>query len=100
MSFYKKTLKDIDLDNKRVLVRVDYNVPLENGKITDDYRIKKSLDTINYLIEKNCKVILCSHLGRPEVRPHSEMSLGPIVKRLSELLGRDIQFASDSIGDE
>jgi phosphoglycerate kinase len=100
MSFYKKTIKDIDLDNKRVLVRVDYNVPLENGKITDDYRIKKSLDTINYLIEKNCKVILCSHLGRPEGRPHSEMSLGPIAKRLSELLGRDIQFASDCIGDE
>ncbi len=100
MSFYKRTIEDIDLQDKRVLVRVDYNVPLENGKITDDYRIKKSIDTIKFLIEKNCKIILCSHLGRPEGRPHSEMSLKPVASRLGELLGIDIQFSNDCIGDE
>jgi phosphoglycerate kinase len=100
MSFYKKTIKDIDLKDKRVLVRVDYNVPLDKGKITDDYRIKKSLDTINYLLNQECKIILCSHLGRPEGRPHSDMSLKPVAERLSELIGKKVGFVDDCVGDK
>lgn len=99
MSFQKKTIRDIDLQNKRVLVRVDYNVPLDKGDITDDYRIKKSLPTIQYLLEQGCKVILCSHLGRPEGKRDSNFSLKPCAKRLSELLSRDVLFADDCIGE-
>jgi phosphoglycerate kinase len=64
--FTKKTIKDIDLKGKTVLLRADYNVPIDNGKITDDYRIKQSLATVNYLIEHANKLIICSHLGRPK----------------------------------
>ncbi len=98
MGFTKQTIRDIKLTNKRVLVRVDYNVPIKNGKITDDYRIQKSLETINFLLKQKCKVILCSHLGRPEGRPHSEMSLKPIATRLSKLLEKDVKFAKDCMG--
>ncbi|MFO0920043.1 MAG: phosphoglycerate kinase [Candidatus Saccharimonadales bacterium] len=100
MSFHKKTIRDMDLHEKRVLVRVDYNVPMKNGKIIDDYRIRKSLDTINYLLDKKCKIILCSHLGRPEGRPHSEMSLKPVADRLSSHLNRKVEFVSDCVGEE
>lgn len=101
MSFRKQTIKDIDLQGKRVLVRVDYNVPLdEQGGITDDYRIDKSLPTIQYLLEQNCKIVLCSHLGRPEGKRDSRYSLKPCADRLSELLDRPIEFADDCVGDE
>lgn len=100
MSFYKKTIRDIDLDGKRVLVRVDYNVPLEDGKIADDYRIVKSLPTIQFLIEKGCKIILCSHLGRPEGKRDEALSLKPCAERLAELLQRPVSFANDCVGDE
>lgn len=100
MSFTKQTVKDIDLRGKRVLVRVDYNVPLKDGQITDDYRIQKSLPTIQYLMEQNCSVVLCSHLGRPEGKRDSVYSLKPCAARLSELLGVDVAFADDCIGEQ
>lgn len=96
----KKTFKDIDVTGKRVLVRVDFNVPMdEGGNIIDDTRIKAALPTINYLISNNAKVILCSHLGRPEGMFNPKFSLAPIAKRLSELLGKPVYMASDVIGD-
>jgi phosphoglycerate kinase len=67
--FTKKTIRDIDLDGKRVLMRADYNVPIENGRVTSDFRITQSLPTIKALLEKNVRLIICSHLGRPEGRP-------------------------------
>lgn len=96
----KKTVRDFDLKGKRVLVRVDFNVPMEDGKITDDNRIVQSLKTINYLLEKGAKVILMSHLGRPKGKPNQEMSLGPVAKRLSELLNKEVFFfKSDRVVD-
>lgn len=100
MSFSKKTVRDIDLHGRSVLVRVDYNVPLERGKITDDYRIEKSLPTIQYLLEQDCKIILCSHLGRPEGKPDPRFSLKPCAARLAELLDKPVQFTDDCIGDK
>jgi phosphoglycerate kinase len=99
MSFNKKTIKDVSLNNKTVLLRTDYNVPLDdNGNITDDYRIKKSLPTIDYLLERNCKVIICSHLGRPKTADDKKYSLRPVAKRLGELTKKDVLFADDCIG--
>jgi len=98
--FTKKTINDIDLKGKRVLLRADYNVPLEDGNITDDYRIKQSINTIKALLEKNVKLVICSHLGRPDGKPDSAFSLAPVAERLSQLLGQDVQFAKDCIGDE
>lgn len=100
MSFNKKTIHDIDVNGKRVLVRVDYNVPLKDGKITDDYRIKKSLPTIQLLLEKNARIILCSHLGRPEGRVDKALSLKPCAERLSKLLEKPVQFVDDCLGEE
>jgi phosphoglycerate kinase len=99
----KKTLRDLDVKGKRVLVRCDFNVPLdENGNITDDRRIRSSLPTINYLIENGAKVILMSHLGRPKGEPNPKLSLAPVAKRLSELLGKEVIFAKDDrvVSDE
>ncbi|MFH1541115.1 MAG: phosphoglycerate kinase [Elusimicrobiota bacterium] len=97
----KLTIRDVDLKCKKVLVRVDYNVPLDKSQsITDDTRIKESLPTIKYLLEQNCKIILCSHLGRPKGKVSPEFSLKPVAKRLSELLKQDVKFATDCIGDE
>ncbi len=99
MSFTKKTIRDIDLRGKRVLLRVDYNVPLDaSGKITDDYRIKKSLPTIKYLLEQNAKVVVCSHLGRPEGKVDKRYSLKPCAERLSRLINRPVVFVGDCIG--
>ncbi|MBQ7884549.1 MAG: phosphoglycerate kinase [Clostridia bacterium] len=97
----KKTIKDIDVAGKRVLLRVDFNVPLdENGIITDDTRIKLELPTIKYLLQQGAKVIVCSHLGRPNGERNSKYSLMPVAKYLvNELLGR-VFFVSDCIGDE
>jgi phosphoglycerate kinase len=98
--FTKKTINDVDMQDKRVLLRADYNVPLENGQITDDYRIKQSLETVKALLDKNVRLVICSHLGRPDGKPDKALSLAPVAKRLSELLGRDVQMAPDCIGDQ
>ena len=98
----KKTVKDVDVRSRRVLVRVDYNVPLDaNGNVSDDRRITASLPTINYLLEQGARIILCSHLGRPKGEVKKEFSLAPVAKRLKELLPNvNIYFASDCIGEE
>ncbi len=97
--FSKKTINDVDLKNKKVLLRADYNVPIKDGVITDDYRIKQSLPTIETLLKKSKAVIICSHLGRPDGRVVKEYSLRPIAKRLSELLGSDVLFVDDCVGE-
>lgn len=99
--FTKKTIRDIEVNGKTVLLRADYNVPLAGGKITDDYRIKASLPTVRYLLERNVRLIICSHLGRPGGRPDSAASLFPVAKRLGELLGADVvTFVRDCVGPE
>lgn len=95
----KKTVRDIDVRNKRVLVRVDFNVPIEKGRITDDRRIRASLLTINYLIDRGACVILASHLGRPKGGRDDKYSLKPVAARLQELLGRPVKMADDVVGE-
>ncbi len=92
----KKTIDDIQVKGKRVLVRCDFNVPLKNGVITDENRIVAALPTIQKLIAEGAKVILCSHLGKPKGEPKPELSLAPVAKRLSELLGKEVVFAADA----
>lgn len=97
----KKTIKDIDLQGKKVLVRCDFNVPYdENRVITDNRRIVAALPTIQYLIEKNCKVILCSHLGRPKGEVKPEFSLNIVAEELSKLLGKEVKLAKDVVGED
>ena len=100
MTYNKKTVEDIDVHGKKVLVRCDFNVPLKDGVITDDKRIVGALPTIKYLMEHGAAVILCSHLGRPKGEFNMKYSLAPVAKRLSELLGCDVPLASDVIGDD
>ncbi len=97
----KKTVEDLKVAGKRVLVRCDFNVPLKNGVITDENRIVAALPTIRYLIDNEAKVILCSHLGKPKGEPKPELSLAPVAVRLSEKLGKDVVFAADDnvVGD-
>ena len=91
----KKSVEDLDVKGKRVLVRCDFNVPLKDGEITNDKRIVAALPTIKYLMEQGAKVILCSHLGRPKGEYKPEFSLAPVAKRLSEYLGVDVPLAED-----
>lgn len=95
----KKTVKDISVKGKKCLVRVDFNVPLKDGVITDDNRIKGALPTIKYLMEQGAKVILCSHLGRPKGEFNMKYSLKPVAEELSKLLGKKVVFATDVIGE-
>jgi len=95
----KKSVREVEVSGKRVFVRVDFNVPLENGQITDDTRIRETLPTIKYLTEQGAKVILASHLGRPKGQVNEELRLTPAVARLSELLGRKVEKADEAIGD-
>ena len=97
----KKTVRDIDLKDKKVLVRCDFNVPMdENKNITDNRRIVAAIPTINYLLEQNCKVVLCSHLGRPKGEFKPEFSLAPVAKELSRVLGKEVIMANDVIGED
>ncbi len=97
----KKTVKDVDVKGKRVLVRCDFNVPQdENGKITDENRIIGALPTVKYLLDNGAKVILCSHLGRPKNGPEAKFSLKPVADRLNELLGNKVTLANDVIGED
>jgi len=99
--FNKKTIRDVDLSGKRILMRADYNVPVDRGVITDDYRLKQSLPTIQYILEQHeTKLIILSHLGRPKTADDKEFSLAPVAKQLGELLKREVRFAHDCIGDE
>jgi 3-phosphoglycerate kinase len=96
----KKTVKDVDLKGKKVLMRADFNVPLDgDGNITDDTRIKAALPTISYIMEQGGSLILCSHLGRPKGQFNSKYSLAPVAKRLEELTGKKVIFAKDVIGE-
>ncbi|WP_018888162.1 phosphoglycerate kinase [Paenibacillus massiliensis] len=95
----KKSVRDIELNGKKVFVRVDFNVPVENGKITDDKRIRETLPTINYLIEQGAKIILASHFGRPKGQVVEEMRLTPVAARLSELLNKPVQKVDEAIGE-
>lgn len=95
----KKTVEDIEVSGKRVLVRCDFNVKMENGVITSDKRIVASLPTIKYLIEKGAKVILCSHLGRPKGEVNPEFSMAPVAECLSKYLGQEVKLAKDVVGD-
>lgn len=97
----KKTVKDIDVKGKKVLVRCDFNVPQdENGTITDNRRIVAALDTIKYLLNENAKVILCSHLGRPKGKVSTEFSLAPIAKEIEKLLGKEVKLTKDVVGED
>jgi len=99
MAFSKLTIRDVPLENKTVLVRADYNVPLsDDGEISDDLRIRASLPTLKYLLSHGCKVVIISHLGRPEGK-EAKYSLEPVSVRLSELLDKPVEFVSDCIGD-
>jgi len=100
MTFFKRTIKDVPIDHKTVLVRADYNVPLaKDGSISDDLRIRASLPTLQYLLDHHCKIVIMSHLGRPEGRDASQ-SLEQVGVRLSELLNRPVSFVEDCIGDK
>ena len=90
----KKTVRDVELNGVKVLCRCDFNVPMKDGEITDDFRIVSALPTIKYLIENKARVILMSHMGKPKGEPKPELSLGPVAKRLEELLGQEVKFSS------
>ena len=90
-----KSLKDLNLENKSVLVRVDYNTPIKNEEVADDSRIRASLPTLNYLLERNCQITLMSHLGRPKGQVNMAYTLKPVVKRLAELIGQEVTIIND-----
>jgi phosphoglycerate kinase len=94
----KKTIRDVDVKGKRVLVRVDFNVPLKDGDVADDRRIRAALPTIQYLLDQGAAVVLMSHLGRPKGEPKPELRMDPVAKRLSELLGRSVTKLDDCVG--
>lgn len=98
--FTKKTITDMHLKGKRVLLRADYNVPLQDGQVVDDYRIKQSIPTVQYLLDHGASVIICSHLGRPTGPNNTELSLAPVAHRLSELLKKPVEFMQDCVGDD
>lgn len=101
VGFNKKTVKDVNLQHKRVLVRADYNVPVEKGKISDDYRIKQSVQTIKYIWEQyQSSIVIISHLGRPDGKPDPKYTLKPVAVRLAELLDKKVKFVADTVGPD
>ena len=97
----KKTIKDIDIEGKKVLVRCDFNVPFdENRNITDNRRIIATIPTIKYLLDNNCKIILCSHLGRPKGEIKKELSMDIVAKELTRVLGQEVKLAKDVVGED
>src|SRR5271168_2045280 len=94
----KLTIKDLDLRGKRVFIRVDFNVPLKDGVVTDDTRIRETIPTLKLAIEKGARLVLASHLGRPKGGPDAKYSLKPAAKKLEELLGKPVVFAADCAG--
>ena len=100
MSFAKRTVQDLDCAGKRVLMRVDFNVPVSGGAVTDDTRIVAALPTIRYLLQKRARIVLCSHLGRPKGGPDPKYSLKPVRERLTRLLRQDVAWADDCVGPE
>src|SRR5207244_12265683 len=95
----KLSIKDLDLKNKRVFVRVDFNVPLKEGRIGDETRLRASLPTIQYALDAGATVVLASHLGRPKGKPNPQFSLRPVADRFAELLGRPVTFGDACVGD-
>ena len=96
-----RTIRDAELSNKRVLIRVDFNCPVKDGVVTDDTRIRAALPTLKYILDQpGTRLVIMSHLGRPKGVKTPEFSLAPVVKRFSELLGKPVMLASDVIGDE
>jgi len=96
----KLSIRDLDLPGKRILLRVDFNVPLDNGRVTDDTRIRETLPTIRYAIKRGARLVLASHLGRPKGKPNPQYSLAPVAAGLSELLGKTVDFATNCVGPE
>ncbi|MCD7837802.1 MAG: phosphoglycerate kinase, partial [Clostridiales bacterium] len=103
MNYNKKTVTDIDVAGKKVLLRCDFNVPMAkdgSGVITDDKRIRAALPTIQYLLDQNAAVIACSHMGKPKGEWKPELSMKPVAARLSELLGKEVILAADIVGED
>jgi len=100
MTYNKKNIEDINVSGKKVLVRCDFNVPLKDGVITSDKRIVEAIPTIKYLLDNNAKVILCSHMGKPKGEVVAKYSLAPVAVRLTELLGKEVKLAKDTIGPD
>ena len=100
MNYNKKSVEDIDVAGKRVLCRCDFNVPTKDGRITSDKRIVAALPTIQYLVKHGARVILCSHMGKPKGEGKMKLTLAPVAERLSQLLGREVIFAKDIVGED
>ena len=96
----KLSIRDLELSGKRVFVRVDFNVPLENGKVADDTRIRETLPTLKLARERGARLVLASHLGRPKGKPDPKYSLRPVASKLADLLGAPVEFAGDCVGAE
>ena len=96
--FNKKTIRDVDFKGKRVLVRVDFNVPIKDGVVTDDTRIRAALPTLEYLLNQGASLVLCSHLGRPKEGPDPQFSMKPVAEHLAKVMGRPVTFAEDCVG--